>query len=140
MCSEALEYDRSGFFKADLIGQRYDALGGRKRVRRLAAGSEDEGDPVADSDVGDVGANGFHDAGAFESERQGQVAFVKSAAQLRVEQIDAGGLDGDQHLASGGGGQRQVFEHHRFGTAGSMNADRLHGIVSKMSGVKGCAA
>jgi hypothetical protein len=101
---EALKQNRRGFFKADLVGQRYDPLCGCKRVGGVTARSEDEGHAIADGDIVDIGADGFDNAGAFEPERQGQVAFVKSAAQLCVEQIDARGFHGDQHLAAPGDG------------------------------------
>ena len=70
MGGEALEHNRRGFFKADFVGQRPDPRGGRKRVGGVAAGGEYESDAVADGDVGDVGADRFHDAGAFKSEGQ----------------------------------------------------------------------
>jgi len=107
-------------------------------MRGVAARSEDEGDAVADRDVGDIGADGFDNAGAFEPERQRQVAFVKSTAQLRVEQIDAGGLHRDQNLAVSGRRQRQILEHHRVGTAAGVNADRFHRTCSELFGAIGC--
>jgi len=107
-------------------------------MRGVAARSEDEGDAVADRDVGDIGADGFDNAGAFEPERQRQVAFVKSTTQLRVEQIDAGGLHGDQNLAFSGHGQRQILDHHRFGTAAGVNANRFHRARSELFGAIGC--
>ena len=140
MGGEALEQNRRGFFKADPVGQRHDPLCGRKRVGGVTARSEDEGHAIADGDIVDIGADGFDDAGAFEPERQGQVALVKSAAQLRVEQIDARGFHGDQNLAAPGRRQRQVLERHRFGAAASMNADSFHYTASEMLCVIGCTA
>ena len=72
------------------------------------------------------------DPGAFMTKRQRQVALVEPAAQLRVEQIDAGGLDLDQNLARPGHRQRQFLEPQHFRTAMGVNADRLH------SGSSGC--
>ena len=76
-------------------------------------------------DVCYAGADGLDDPGAFQSERQRQVALVEPAAQLSVEQIDAGGLDLDQNLARPGHRQRQLLELQRFGSAMGVNADRL---------------
>ena len=80
MGGEALEQNCRGFFKADLVGQWHDALCGHERMRGIAARSKDEGDTIADRDVGDITADGFDNAGAFEPKRQRQVAFVKSTA------------------------------------------------------------
>jgi hypothetical protein len=137
---EALEQNRRGFFKADLVGQRYDPLCGRKRMGSVTARSEDEDHAIADGDMVDIGADGFNDAGAFEPERQGQVAFVKSAAQLRVEEIDAGGFHGGQNLAVPGRRQRQILERHRFGAAAGMNTHGFHCTASEMLCVIGCTA
>jgi hypothetical protein len=81
---------------------------------------------VTDGDIGDTGADGLDDAGAFQSERQGQVALIESAAQLRVEEIHARGFDLDENLARSGRRQRQLLEYHRFRTAAGVNADRFH--------------
>lgn len=107
---------------------------------RVTTRGEDEGHAVANGDVVDIGADGVNNAGAFKPECQRKVAFVKSAAQLRVEQIDAGGLHGDQDLASSWRGQRQVLEHHRFGAAASVNTDRFHYTASEMFCVIDCTA
>ena len=111
----------------------------RRRSERRSR-SEDEGHVIADGDIVDIGADGFNDAGAFEPERQGQVALVKSAAQLRVEEIDAGGFHGGQNLAAPGRRQRQILERHRFGAAASVNTDGFHGTACEMLCVIGCTA
>ena len=138
MRGEALEDHRRGVFEPDAVGQWHDAPGGRERVRGVGAGGEDEGDAVANGDVGDFGANGRDNAGALEPERQRQIALIEAAAQLRVEQIDARGLDLDHNLARPGRRQRHVLEHHRFRTAASVHADRFHGRDSGSLNATGC--
>ena len=126
MRRQPLEQHRGGLLKTDRVRQRHGPVRRGERMRGVRAGREDKGDAVADLDVRHVRTDGPDDAGAFQAERQGEVALVKSAAQLRVEQIDAGGLDLDQNLARSGRGQRQVLEPHRFRAAVVVNADRSH--------------
>ena len=109
-------------------------------MRGVGAGGEDKGDPVADGDAVDTGADAFDDAGAFQSERQRQVALIESAAQLRIEEVDAGSLDLDEHLARSGRRQRQVLEHHGFRTAAGVNTNSFHRGGSGFFSVIGCTA
>ena len=78
--------------------------------------------------------------GAFETERQGQVALIEPAAQLGVEEVHARGFDLDENLAWPGRGQRQFLEHHRLRTAACMHTDRFHGSGPQSVNVTGCIA
>jgi hypothetical protein len=100
-------------------------------VGGVASGREYESDALAHDDFGDIGADGFDNAGAFEPERERQVAFVEAAAQLRVEQIDASRLHGDEDLAGARSGQGHVLEHQSFGTAVSVDTDGFHECASR---------
>jgi len=79
-------------------------------------------------------------AGAFQSERQRKVALIEPAAQLRIEEVDAGGLDLDEHLARSGRRQRQVLDHHSFRTTAGVNTNRFHRCDSGFFSVIGCTA
>ena len=140
MRCEALENNGGRLLEADIGRQRHDALGRSQRVGSIGACGEDESHTVADREVGDIRAEGLHEAGALESNRQRQVALIEAAAQLRVEEIDPGGLDLDQHLARPRRGQRQFLERHRFGATAGVNADRLHGRDSEFFNGSGCTA
>ena len=72
----------------------------------------------------------MNDARALAAERLRQIALVKSAAQLCIEKIYAGGFHFDQHLAGAWFGQRQLFELHRFDAAMFVHSDGFdHGVV-----------
>ena len=57
------------------------------------------------------------DAGALVAQRERQRLLVESAAQLRIEEIHAGGFDFDQQLIGLDRLQRQLVERETVGPA-----------------------
>jgi hypothetical protein len=102
MCREALENNCGGFLESDAIAERHNTLRRGKRVGGIGPSGEDKGDAVAGGDVGNTGPDRLDDSGAFQTQRQRQVALIEAAAELRVEEVDARGLDLNEDLACSG--------------------------------------
>ena len=105
--------------------------GGREGFGRVAAAGFGGGDTIAGDKFRHAGADGRHDAGDLRAEREGQRHRVESAALIRVDEVEARGLDADAHLAGGGRGHRNVVDLERFWSAGGMDADREHDGIKK---------
>ena len=101
--------------------------GGRESFGRVAAAGFGGGDAITGGKFRHTRTDGRHDAGDFRAKREGQGHRVQSAALVRVDEVEAGGLDLDAHLASGGRGHGDVIDPERFWSAGGVDADREHG-------------
>ena len=106
-------------------------------MRRVGARSKYKCDAVANLYVCDIPADAFDDACALKPKSQRQVALVEAAAQLRVEEVYAGGFDFNQNLAGLRFRQRQLLEPHDFGTAALVDTDRFHGRRAAGVNVRG---
>ena len=89
-------------------------------MRRIGAGRQNPGDTVARRALGDLGTDALHHAGSFGARRHRQRPLVKTAAQLRVEEVHAGRANANAHLPRAG--RRQVGGLERQNLRAAMRA------------------
>ena len=131
MRRHALQQGRGGGREVHVVGNLHKLRRGHHGVFGVRAAHGAVGHAVAGRDLGHRRADGFDRAGGLLANGQGEVGFVKSGAEIDVDEIDAGGGDAHQRLVSGGLRNRKFHQLQLFRAArllhlnGFHNADRL---------------
>ena len=84
--------------------------------------------PVADTECGDIVADGFDRSADFQAEDERKLARVQARPEIGVDEVDADGLGLDQHLAGPRGGGRPLDVLQDFWSAGFGDFNCVHGV------------
>ena len=96
----------------------------------VGAGCRRPGDPVADGDLADVGADGDDRPGALRAHDVRERHRVHAGPAVRVDEVDPGGGDADEDLVGGGLGVGELGELEDVGTACGGGSDGAHGSAN----------
>jgi hypothetical protein len=116
VCGHALQDGGGGLLGGDPVRDFDEARGGCGGELGVGAGNAAPGDTVAGAEAGDVRRYGDDGSGGFLPERVGQLGGIAAFSEVGVDEVDAGGLDGDDAVAGGGRGLEEVREGEDFGT------------------------
>ena len=119
----ALEHHAGSLLVADIVGQLDGAVGRHQTLGRVAAERAHIGDAVADFQVGDARPDCDHLARALVAGGEGHAdgRRISAHAEIRVDEIDAGGVRLDLDLALPGRRNVDVLISEDFGTARLVN-------------------
>ena len=127
---QALEHHGGASLEADGVGELADVFGGHHTHFAVAAGGvAGIRGAVAGLQVGDAGADGLNDAGAFHAQGQRHGEGVQASALVNVNEVQADRVVADADLAGAGVAHGHVHEFELFRAAGLVDADGLgHGL------------
>ncbi len=104
-----------------------DKAGGRGHCELgVGAGDAAPCDAITCFDDGDVGAEGDDGACGLLTQDVGEVSGIAAFAEVRVDEIDAGGFDADEGFAGTGFGCWDVAEGEDFWASGGEDLNGLH--------------
>ena len=99
MRGHALEHGGGGVLQAQAVGNLDQLRGGNESVLGIAADDAGGGDRIAGFESRDAGTELLHGARGFAARNQGERGLVDALAKVDLDEVDAGGLNADEHLA-----------------------------------------
>src|ERR1019366_9603213 len=101
------------------------------------------GGPVARLQMGDAGADGLDDAGAFIAQRERHRQGVHAGALVDIDVVESAGVMANADLARARLADGQIDEVHLFGATALLDADRRaqgrrHGVSRASAGALSC--
>ena len=95
----ALEQGRGGQVERNVVGNR-NALGrGHRTFLGVPAGAKCDGDSVADRQLVNAFAKCRNRTGRLGARYEWQIHWIEAASLIRIDEVDPGRRDVDQHLA-----------------------------------------
>ena len=108
-----------------------DQLGGRHEgILGVAAKHGDRGDKIAGFKPSDAGAKFLDGSRSFTAGREGNGSLVLTFAEVDFDEVDASGLDADQHLSRARMGNGQIGKLENFRSTCLGDLDGFHMRVS----------
>src|SRR2546425_1254627 len=132
MRRDPLKHHGGRLLAAHAVREHDDPVGGHDGVLRVRALHCSVGDAGPDLHVADPRPGRRYGPGCFLPQRERQRRLVQPGAMVKVDEVDPGSLDPDDHLPRAGRGLWHVLVAQRFGTARGVHADRLHGAARTM--------
>jgi hypothetical protein len=122
----ALEERGGSLLGGDIVRNVEQAVCGGYGVGGVGSGDAAPGDAIAGGKVGDVRGDGDDGARGFLTQGVGQFGGVAAFAEVGVNEVDAGGFDGNEGFAGSGGWIRELSEGQDFRAAGLIDLYGLH--------------
>ena len=126
MRGHSLQHGGGRALQAQALGNLDQLRGGNQRVLGIAADHAGGRDRIAGGKSGDARAQLLHCARGLAARNQGQRGLVDALAEVDLDEVDAGGLNADQHLSRPRLGDGQIGELQNLRPACRMNLDGFH--------------
>ena len=126
MRGHPLEHQRSRLPRADVLGERNQTVGRDHRELGVSPEHAGVGDAIAELHVAGAGSHLRHGSGRFLPGGERQRYRVQPAALIDVDEVHSRGGDLQDHLPGPRLGRWHVLVLQHLGTAGGVNAHRLH--------------